>query len=112
MKIAVPTAAGALCMHFGHCETFCIMDADTEQKNITGTAYMTPPPHEPGVLPKWLAEQGVDVIIAAGMGQRAQTLFARHGIEVVTGASAQAPETAAENWLNGTLATGANTCDH
>ena len=26
MKIAIPTANGRLCQHFGHCETFAIRD--------------------------------------------------------------------------------------
>lgn len=42
---------------------------------ITGQRLLTPPPHEPGVLPKWLHDQGVNLIIAGGMGQRAQGLF-------------------------------------
>ena len=28
MKIAIPLAAGRLCMHFGHCEQFALVDVD------------------------------------------------------------------------------------
>ncbi len=48
---------------------------------------VVPPPHEPGLLPTWLQEQGADIIIAGGMGSRAQELFLGKGIHVVTGAS-------------------------
>ncbi len=112
MKIAIPTAAGKLCMHFGHCEQFAIIDVDAESRAITGQRLLTPPPHEPGVLPKWLHEQGVNLIIAGGMGQRAQGLFNENGIRVVVGAAVEAPEVLVRQHLAGTLATGENVCDH
>lgn len=28
MKIAIPMAGGQLCMHFGHCEQFALVDVD------------------------------------------------------------------------------------
>jgi len=71
-----------------------------------------PPPHEPGLLPPWLGQRNVNVIIAGGMGQRALTLFAQNGIQVVTGATAGSPEELVMAYLNGTLQTGANVCDH
>ena len=73
MRIAVPTANGKLCMHFGHCQQFVLVDVEGEE--ITKVEAATPPPHAPGVLPKWLHEQGANVIIASGMGMRAQNLF-------------------------------------
>jgi ATP-binding protein involved in chromosome partitioning len=46
------------------------------------------------------------------MGQRAQQLFAQNGITVVMGAPAEPPEHLATAYLNGTLETGDNICDH
>lgn len=112
MKIAIPTANEQLCMHFGHCETFAILTVDEQTKQITGRENLVPPPHEPGVLPAWLGEQNVNVIIAGGMGQRAQQLFAAQNIQVVVGASAESPEALVTAWLSGTLVSGANACDH
>jgi predicted Fe-Mo cluster-binding NifX family protein len=112
MKIAIPVAEGKLCMHFGHCEQFALVDADEKAKKVTGKRMLTPPPHEPGVLPKWLHEQGANVIIAGGMGQRAQSLFAENGIKVVVGASAETPEQLVSQYLEGTLVAGVNVCDH
>jgi len=112
MKIAIPTAQGKLCMHFGHCTTFTVVDADPETKTVTGTVELDPPPHEPGVLPHWLAGQGADMVIAGGMGQRAQSLFEEQNIKVVVGAPAETPEQVVVAYLAGTLATGNNTCDH
>jgi ATP-binding protein involved in chromosome partitioning len=112
MKIAIPVADGKLCMHFGHCEQFAMLEVDEKTKKVTGKQMLTPPPHEPGVLPKWLHEQGANVIIAGGMGQRAQTLFAENGIKVVVGAPAEAPELLVSQYLEGKLVSGVNVCDH
>ena len=49
MKIAIPTADGVLCPHFGHCQHFTIVEIDPESKSIIKSEAMTPPPHEPGV---------------------------------------------------------------
>lgn len=112
MKIAIPVANNQLCMHFGHCETFAVLTADEQTKKITGRENLVPPPHEPGVLPAWLGEQKVNVIIAGGMGQRAQQLFTAQNIQVVVGAPSESPETLVQSYLAGTLQSGANTCDH
>ena len=112
MKIAIPLAAGKLAMHFGHCEQFALVEVDETEKKILGTQYLVPPAHEPGVLPRWLHEQGATVIISGGMGNRAQQLFAQSGIGVVVGAPSDTPEKIVEAYLSSTLETGGNLCDH
>jgi ATP-binding protein involved in chromosome partitioning len=112
MKIAIPMADGKLTTHFGHCESFAMVDVNTIEKKIIKREDIIPPPHEPGLLPPWLAERGVNMIIAGGMGQRAQGLFAQNGINVVVGAPADTPEQLIGDYLSGTLQVGANTCDH
>jgi predicted Fe-Mo cluster-binding NifX family protein len=113
MKIAIPLAQGQLAMHFGHCEQFALINIEAgEDPTVRGTELLTPPPHEPGVLPQWLHEHGADLIIAGGMGQRAQTLFQQNGIDVVVGAPAWEPEEIARHYLCGTLPTGDNICGH
>ncbi|MCU0821410.1 MAG: NifB/NifX family molybdenum-iron cluster-binding protein [Spirochaetes bacterium] len=112
MKIAIPTAGGKLCMHFGHCEKFALVDVDVDNKKIKSTEYVTPPPHEPGLYPKWLSEKGAHFIIAGGMGQRAQQFFNEYNIKVITGASSDSPENVVNAFLNDTLDVGPNVCDH
>ncbi len=112
MKIAIPVANGRLSMHFGHCEEFAIVEVDEEAKTIVGTQMHKPPAHEPGVLPAWLHEMGANVIIAGGMGQRAQQLFAQNDISVVVGAASEPPDQLAAAYLEGTLQSGENICDH
>ncbi len=112
MKIAIPVAEGKLCMHFGHCEVFAIVEVDPDAKTIIGTELLTPPPHEPGVLPPWVAEQGAKLVIAGGMGGRAIQLFQQAGVQVVTGAPAVEPEKVIMDYLNTSLITGDNACGH
>lgn len=112
MRIAIPTADGKLCMHFGHCQEFALVDVDDTEKRVRDTSYHSPPAHEPGALPRWLKEQSANVVIAGGMGRRAQAIFSENGIDVIVGAAAETPEAIAESYLQGTLETGNNVCDH
>ena len=112
MRIAIPLANGMLSAHFGHCERFALIDVDGQPRTIVKREDISAPPHQPGLLPPWLAEQGARLVIAGGMGQRAQALFAQHGIEVLVGAPAGTPEDLVRAYLAGTLAAGENLCDH
>ena len=112
MRIAIPIANGELCMHFGHCEQFALVEVDEKDETIRNTTMLQPPAHAPGVLPAWLHEQGANVIISGGMGQRAQQLFAQNNIAVVVGASGGTAEELASAYLSGTLEAGENICDH
>ena len=112
MKIAIPIVDGKLNMHFGHCASFTIIDVDTASKKILNTESVDAPPHEPGLLPRWLGEKKVDVVIAGGMGQRAQRLFAEYYITVLVGAPSDTVEKLVDDYLNDRLVTGVNLCDH
>ena len=112
MRIAIPVASGKLAMHFGHCEQFALIDVDETKGTIVGKEFVDAPPHQPGLLPRWLAERGAKVVIAGGMGQRAQTIFVENGITVVIGASSESPEQIVAAYLDGDLQTGENICDH
>lgn len=112
MKIAIPTANGLLCPHFGHCDEFTIVDVNLDSKQIVSTQALPAPEHEPGLLPRWLHDMGADIIIAGGMGSRAQGLFAQNGVKVSVGAPVAPPADIVAAYLAGTLQTGANLCDH
>jgi predicted Fe-Mo cluster-binding NifX family protein len=58
------------------------------------------------------AERGVQLVIAGGMGQLAQVLFAEQGIQVLVGAPADTPEHLVQAHLDGTLRLAGNACDH
>jgi ATP-binding protein involved in chromosome partitioning len=112
LRIAIPVANGKLSMHFGHCESFAFVDVDQDERVILEREDIDAPPHQPGLLPSWLAEHGANMIIAGGMGQRAQGLFSQNGIEVIVGAPGETPEHLVSDYLAGTLEFGENVCDH
>ena len=110
MKIAIPLAEGKLTAHFGHCQDFALIEVENNQ--IKSKEILVPPAHEPGVLPSWLHEMGANVIIAGGMGQRAVDLFTQNNISVVVGAPSLEPEELVKSYIDNSLATGDNICDH
>jgi ATP-binding protein involved in chromosome partitioning len=112
MRFAIPVSGGVMSLHFGHCEQFALIDVDEATKTIVRKQLVASPGHQPGLLPVWLAEQGASAIIAGGMGSRAQALFQENRINVIIGAMETDPEKAVLSYLNGSLATGGNICDH
>ena len=111
-RYAIPVANGNLCQHFGHCEHFALVDVDDETKTVISVDFQSPPPHEPGVLPQWCFENKVEVVIAGGMGSRAQNLFTEKGIQVIVGAPVGDPKDVVTKHLNGEFVAGDNVCDH
>lgn len=110
-KIAVPVDENdILDAHFGHCRFFVLLD--TEDDKIITENKVIPPPHEPGLLPKWLSEKGATDIIAGGMGQRAIQIFNDNQVNVFTGAPQLPAKKLVEGFLNNTLNFSANYCDH
>ena len=112
MRYAVPINGGMVSQHFGHCEQFALFDVEEQKKEIINKELITSPEHQPGLLPAWLAEQGVSVVVASGMGSRAQDLFSQHSIKVAVNVLETDPEKAVLSYLSGTLEVGDDVCDH
>jgi predicted Fe-Mo cluster-binding NifX family protein len=112
MRFAVPVTEGKVAAHFGHSSHFALFDVDEGNTTIVKSEVIASPGHQPGFLPAWLAEQGVSVVIASGMGSRAQAIFNDNRIRVVVGVLGDDPEKAVLDYVRGELATGNNICDH
>jgi predicted Fe-Mo cluster-binding NifX family protein len=110
MKIAIPTVDGKLNAHFGHCKEFVIFSV--ENNKVLKSEVVVAPRHEPGVLPRFLNNLGTDVVIVGGMGQQALSLFKERNIEVVIGAPIKEASVLVEEYLNKTLGSSENLCDH
>lgn len=109
MKIAVATENGKVALHFGRCPEYTIFEVKDGQ--ICDVAVISNPGHRPGFLPKFLAGQGVNCIIAGGMGPRAEQLFKDQNIETVTGVVGEV-ERVVEDYLKGSLRRGDSFCEH
>lgn len=111
MRLAIPCEENRICPHFGHAPQFGFFDTDPATGRIENERFLAPPSHQPGMLPKWVASQGADVVLASGMGARAVGLFEQHGVKVVLGVIGDDPRAAAESYLKGNLEGGGNPCD-
>ena len=110
MKIAIPTQDGKLCSHFGHCETFSFADVDSETKEILSITTNAP---EEGIScqsASWIAEQGVNIVLAGGMGGRPMMVFEQNGVQVIPGCPELEIRDVVELFLNESLETGENAC--
>lgn len=108
--IAIPCENGVLSTHFGHAAEFAFIQCTGNE--INAVSMKQAPPHQPGLLPRWVAEQGGSTVIAGGMGHKAIELFRQQNIDVVTGAPSVGVEDLARQFLQGKLTGGDNRCDH
>lgn len=95
--------------HFGHTKLFALYTVLNNE--ITEINFVTPPPHEPGVLPRFLAEKNANVIVTGGMGRMAINLFKANDIDVILGASGTLEENI-KDFLHGDLESTGSACDH
>ena len=110
MKIAVPSSGKMICAHFGHCENFNIFE--TADGQILSEQSIPNPGHKPGYLPNFLADMGVGVVVAGGMGGGAVQIFEERGVQIIAGAAGDA-RSAVEQYLKGDLkSTGAVCHEH
>ena len=68
------------------------------------------PKHQPGLLPPWLKEHDVTLVIVGGIGARARSLCEELSIQVIAGAPSDAANVLAESYLDGTLTTTDHVC--
>jgi predicted Fe-Mo cluster-binding NifX family protein len=111
-KIAVPADNGLVSAHFGHCPSFEVFEVDEVAGAVLSRSSQPAPAHEPGKIPRWLEELGVDVVLSGGMGRKALELFHEVGIEAVVGVGPMSVDEAVQGYLKGLLRLQGNACDH
>ncbi len=109
MRIAISTDGGAVSAHFGRCPSYTLFEV--QDGKVVGRQEIPNPGHSPGFLPGYLAEMGVETIIAGGMGPRAQGLFADKSIATIIGVTGPVDDVI-DRFLRGTLERGRDLCDH
>lgn len=107
MKIAVSTDNGMVSAHFGRCPEFSIFTV--ENNEITEKEVKANPGHVPGKIPEFLKSLGTDVVIAGGMGHRAQQFFADMNIIPVMGVEGPVSEVV-NSFVKGDLSSGESFC--
>ena len=106
--VAVPSShpgglEAALGAHFGHCDLYTLVKI-TEGKVMEVATLPNVPHHQGGMAPvNHLAQNGVQVLIAGGMGMRPLMGFQQVGIHVLYGGGAHTVGEAVEALLQGNL---------
>lgn len=90
--------------HFGRCPYYIFVDLDEKNQilEIKAITNEHAKKHDPGQLPAYIRDQGVNVMISGGMGGRAVNFFHEFDVNVATGASGTVQESLAY-YLSGEL---------
>lgn len=107
MIISISTDNGMVSAHFGRCPQFTLVEINEE--GSYNKKVIRNPGHQMGLIPKFLNEQGVNVVIAGGMGRRAIGFFNQYGIETIVGVTGSVDEVI-QKILDGTLEGGESLC--
>ena len=107
MKVAISTDGNQVSAHFGRCPTFTLVEV--AKGKLSNRLTITNPGHQPGLIPQFLARQGVECIVCGGMGIRAAGFFDELGIQTIVGVSGSI-EDVLKSLEKGTLRGGESLC--
>jgi len=85
MIVAISTDGDYVSEHFGRCPNFTILDV--EKGRVIERKLIDNPGHSPGLIPQFMNEKGVKLIVCGGMGARAVGMFEELGIDTIAGVS-------------------------
>jgi predicted DNA-binding protein (UPF0251 family)/predicted Fe-Mo cluster-binding NifX family protein len=111
MIVAVPYSQGNVNAHFGSTQAFLVaeaVDGNVERASIFEVQGMQ---HNHAGIAGFLKDQGVEVILAGGMGQPMQQALKTQGFELYCGVSGPAVE-AVEAFIRGEIEQSESTCGH
>jgi len=108
LKIAISTDSGMVSQHFGRCPEFTIVEI--ENNKVISRKVVPNPGHQVGALPKFMNENGVNCMIAGGMGHRAIGFFSDYGIKPILGITGPVDEVI-EKFMKNELVNGESLCN-
>lgn len=107
MRIAISTDGEYVSAHFGRCPSFTIVDIESDK--LVKKETVENPGHEPGFIPQFLHERGVQCIVAGGMGMRAAGFFEELGMQAIVGVSGKISDVV-DTLIKGKLEGGESLC--
>ena len=90
MKIAIPTIGDQIDQHFGHCEKYTIFTIEENAIKAEETMESSQSCGCKSNAASTLAQSGVKILIAGGIGAGAVNVLASNGIKTIKGASGTA----------------------
>jgi predicted DNA-binding protein (UPF0251 family)/predicted Fe-Mo cluster-binding NifX family protein len=111
MIVAVPYLRGDVNAHFGSTQAFLIAEALDGKVERTSVFEVQGMQHNHSGIAGFLKDQGVEVILAGGMGAPMQQALKLQGFDLYCGVSGPAVE-AVEAFLHGDIEQSESTCGH
>ncbi len=111
MTIAVPYLQGDVNAHFGSTRAFLLAQTADGKVQRTTLYEVQGMQHNHAGIAGFLKEQGVEVILAGGMGAPMQQALKKQGFDLYCGVSGPAAE-AVEAFLRGEIEQSDATCGH
>ncbi|MDD3129357.1 MAG: NifB/NifX family molybdenum-iron cluster-binding protein [Candidatus Izemoplasmatales bacterium] len=108
MRLAIAIKDNEIAQHFGHCDYFHVHNI--ENKQVKSTETVKNPPHQKGMLPKFLKEHNVDVLITGNLGSLAVSNLEALGIQAIRGVNGE-PKEILKCYIDGTLESSDAICD-
>lgn len=109
-KLAIPVIGKTLSPHFGQCEHFKFFEVKNHK--VIHEEIIKAPEHKPGLLPNWLIGKKVTDVITGGIGHKAIEIFNQNKINVFVGVEVKDSNELVNDYLEGTLETNGNFCNH
>lgn len=106
----MPIDGSLICEHFGHAHYFKFYNL--ENQRILNEELTKAPVHKPGLLPNWLVDKKITDVIVAGIGHHAIEIFNQNKINVFVGVPVKGAKDLVNDYIEGTLETNGNLCDH
>jgi predicted DNA-binding protein (UPF0251 family)/predicted Fe-Mo cluster-binding NifX family protein len=111
MIVAVPYLQGSVNAHFGSTQAFLVVEAADGKVEKTSVFEVQGMQHNHSGIAGFLKEQGVQVILAGGMGAPMQQALKMQGFDLCCGVSGPAVE-AVEAFIRGEIEQSEATCGH
>jgi predicted DNA-binding protein (UPF0251 family)/predicted Fe-Mo cluster-binding NifX family protein len=111
MKVAVPYLEGNVNPHFGSTQAFLVAEATDGKVEKTTVFEAFALQHNHAGIAGFLKEQGVETVLAGGMGGPMQQALKSQGFELYCGVSGPALA-AVEAFLRGEITQSESTCGH
>lgn len=83
LRLAIAVSGEEVAQHFGHCDFFQVYNI--ENKKVIFEEKITNPPHQKGLLPKFLQEKQINAVITGNLGSLAVSSLEELGIVPIRG---------------------------
>jgi predicted Fe-Mo cluster-binding NifX family protein len=111
MRYAILISNGTLSSHFNNCDKFAFIDVDEANKLIKKLQFEPRPEYEAELLPKFLSDKGVHVVIVSDMSDKIRYLLRHNNIKVAFSLHRNDPMNVICDYLVGGSNHNNSTCD-